>query len=1035
MNRSNISLLKTLVLMVIVLSIIPACAGKMSVEQAKQVSVSMADVPTFVPPPRRIDDILTILEQPGQFDKAVTEKLKARADAEIPENADGRFFTGRGTAASELGRLQQALDDYNEAMRRMEEAGVHNPNVMRFLAAVESRIGNFSRAVELLEESLKISENPSTYARLVNNYVLMGKLEKADQTVRNAVQFCAISQNRRNPPFVLRCDIEIAGMEAYLLEARAKYIEAEKFLRQRIKLTQMWKEERPGWLIQMKQHLAMNLLGQERLLEAEVEARQALTESLGHGGKDSLLTVSISATIANILRAQGRLSEAEKLASTAADILEYNGIPDDSNAMSNARMLLGSIKATKGDFSGAMKEFMLATKGVKEDQYLYKKRFMGNPNYSLTLVMAGRLEQAVRLMTNTHETAKKRFGERHYITAERLAIRGLALYRMKKIREAFRDLSAATDVLIHHQAEKGDFSKARRLKIILDGYIDLLADIHGTPVEKELGIDAAGTAFKIAEASRSRTVQGAVVASSARAAETNPELNDLIRKEQDALRQIDVLEATVLDLFDAPQKEQKPETIQNLRDNIETLRKAHASLLDEIKKRSPRYAEIVTPQPATPEVVKKLLRPDESFVSIHISEDRSHLWAIPYQGNMKFASVPVGKKEIAGMVDNLRKSLDPKPQTFGDIPEFDTAIAYDLYARLIRPVEDGWKDARDLLFVVDAPLNLLPLAVLPTAPVKSDAGKAELFSSYRQVSWLIRKASITLLPSVSSLIPLRTYAGGEKGRRTFIGFGDPVFSPDQLSLLKTEGKTEGKSQEAHIKVRGIRLTAKGGLDDAKLTSTHLENLSRLPDTAEEIETIARVLEADPERDVFLREKASKRVVKSMNLSDRRIIAFATHALVPGDLDGLDQPALALSAPRITGDNEDGLLTMADIMKLKLDADWVILSACNTGAADGAGAEAISGLGRAFFYAGTRAILASMYPVETTSAKKLVTRLFELQKKDRTLTRAKALQESMVELINSPGLIDENSGKIVASYAHPLFWAPFVLVGDGSGSMK
>jgi CHAT domain-containing protein len=278
-----------------------------------------------------------------------------------------------------------------------------------------------------------------------------------------------------------------------------------------------------------------------------------------------------------------------------------------------------------------------------------------------------------------------------------------------------------------------------------------------------------------------------------------------------------------------------------------------------------------------------------------------------------------------------------------------------------------------------------------------------------------------MLPSVSSLIPLRTYAAGEKTRKSFIGFGDPVFSPDQLARLKTEMPADDRSHGTNIMVRGIRLTAKGDLDDGKIVSTHLENLNRLPDTAEEIETIARVLGANPERDVFLREKASKRLVKSMNLSDRRIIAFATHALVPGDLDGLDQPALALSAPRITGDKENGLLTMAEIMKLKLDADWVILSACNTGAADGAGAEAISGLGRAFFYAGTRAVLASMYPVETTSAKKLVTRLFELQKKDRTLTRARALQESMVELINSPGLIDENSGKIVASYAHPLFW--------------
>jgi len=1034
-SRSNGHTLGTLVLMVIALSLFPACAGKMSVEQAKQVSVSMADVPTFVPPPRRIDDILTILDQPGQFNKAVTDKLKAQADAETPENADSRFFTERGTAAMELGRPQQALDDYNEAMRRMEEAGVKNPNVMRFLATVESRIGNFSRAVDLLEESLKISDNPSTYARLIETYIMAGKLEQAGRALRNATQFCAGSPYRQRAGFVLRCDLEIAGMEADILEAQAKFAEAEKFIRQRMKLMQTWKEERPGWLIKMRQHLALNLLKQERLLEAEVEARQALTESLGHAGKDSLLTVTIMATIANILRAQGRLSEAEKLASTAVDILESTGIPNDSNGMGVARMLFGSIKATKGDFTGAMKEFRLATEGFKEDQYLYKKRFMGNPNYSLTLVMTDRLEQAVRLTTNTYDTAKKRFGEKHYITAERLAIRGLALYRMKKISEAFHDLSAATDILINQQTEKGDFSKARRLKIILDGYIDLLVDIHDTPTEKELGINAAAIAFRIAEASRSRTVQGAVVASSARAAETNPELNDLIRKEQDALKQMDVLETTILDLLAAPQEEQKPETINNLRTDIETLRKAHTSLLDEIKKRSPRYAEIVNPPPSTPEFVQKYLRHAESLISIHTSEDRSHVWAIPHQGSMKFASVPLGKKEIAKMVDNLRKSLDPKPQTFGDIPEFDIAVAHEIYAKLIKPVEEGWKGARDLLFVVDNPLNLLPLSVLTTVPSTQDKGKGELFASYRQVPWLIRKASITMLPSVSSLIPLRTYVAGEKTRKSFIGFGDPVFSPDQFARLKTEEKTERKSQDAHIKVRGIRLTAKGGLDDAKLVSTHLENLNRLPDTAEEIETIARVLEADPQRDVFLREKASTHLVKTMDLSDRRIIAFATHALVPGDLDGLDQPALALSSPRITGDREDGLLTMAEIMKLKLDADWVILSACNTGAADGAGAEAISGLGRAFFYAGTRAILASMYPVETTSARKLVTKLFELQKKDRTLTRARALQESMLELINSPGLIDENSGKIVASYAHPLFWAPFVLVGDGSGGMK
>ncbi|MCX5855084.1 MAG: CHAT domain-containing protein [Deltaproteobacteria bacterium] len=1035
MNRSNVSPLKTLMVAVIVLSMFPSCATKMSIEQAKQVSVSMADVPTFVPPPRRIDDILEILNQPGQFDKSITEKFRARADAAAPENADGKFFHDRGFAAAELGRPLQALEDYREALRRMERAEIHNPNLMRHLATRERGLGNFNRAVKLLEESLSFSEHPSTYGRLVETYIQMGDLGKAAQTLKQGSLFCATSPNRRNARFVLQCDIETAAMEAFLLEAQAKYAEAEKPFRQHLTLLQTVKDEHPGQLINARLQLADNLLKQERLIEAEIEARQALKDSLGHAGKDSLMTAGITAKIADILRAQGRLTEADKLASTAVRILESAGIPDDSNKMGGARMLLGSIMATKGDYAGAMEQFTLATEGVNENQYLYKKRFLGNPNYILALVMTGQPEKAIKITTRSYETAKQKFGEKHYITAQRLALRGMAHHRMKNNKDAFYDLSTATEILIGYQTEKGDYSKTMRLRIVLDDYINLLGEIHNTPLEKELGMDAASTAFRIAEASRSRTVQGAVVASSARAAETNPELNDLMRKEQDALKQIDVLETAIIDLLAAPSEQQRPEMIKDLRTKIESLLRAHDSLLDEIKKRSPRYAEIVNPPPSTPEFVQKYLHPDESLISIHTSEDHSYVWAIPYRGNVTFASVPFGKKEIMGIVKNLRKSLDPKPQTFGDIPEFDVALAHELYARLIKPAEEGWKDARDLLFVVDAPLNLLPLSVLPTAPVKLDARKGELFAFYRQVPWLIRKASITMLPSVSSLIPLRTYAAGEKTRKSFIGFGDPVFRPDQLARLKTEMPVDGRSHGTNIKVRGIRLTAKGDLDDGKIVSTHLENLNRLPDTAEEIETIARVLGADPERDVFLREKSSKRVVKSMNLSDRRIIAFATHALVPGDLDGLDQPALALSAPGITGDQEDGLLTMAEIMKLKLDADWVILSACNTGAADGAGAEAISGLGRAFFYAGTRAILASMYPVETTSAKKLVTQLFELQKKDRTLTRARALQESMLELINSPGLIDENSGKIVASYAHPLFWAPFVLVGDGSGSMK
>ena len=153
-------------------------------------------------------------------------------------------------------------------------------------------------------------------------------------------------------------------------------------------------------------------------------------------------------------------------------------------------------------------------------------------------------------------------------------------------------------------------------------------------------------------------------------------------------------------------------------------------------------------------------------------------------------------------------------------------------------------------------------------------------------------------------------------------------------------------------------------------SSLLAQLARLPETADEIREIAQALKADSASDVFLGVAANEKNVKTMDLSNRRVIAFATHGLVPGDLNGLEQPALALTAPEVAGIDGDGLLTMDEILGLKLNADWVVLSACNTASGDGAGAEAVSGLGRAFFYAGARALLVSNWPVETRSARLL-----------------------------------------------------------------
>ena len=122
--------------------------------------------------------------------------------------------------------------------------------------------------------------------------------------------------------------------------------------------------------------------------------------------------------------------------------------------------------------------------------------------------------------------------------------------------------------------------------------------------------------------------------------------------------------------------------------------------------------------------------------------------------------------------------------------------------------------------------------------------------------------------------------------------------------------------------------------------------------------------------------------------------------------------------------------MDEILSLRLNADLIVLSACNTASGQGAGSEAVSGLGRAFFYAGARALLVSNWPVETTSARALTMDLFRRQQENPGVNRAEALQETMNWLIDQGELIDAASGRTIFSYAHPIFWAPFTLIGDG-----
>ncbi|MBI3069622.1 MAG: CHAT domain-containing protein, partial [Betaproteobacteria bacterium] len=455
--------------------------------------------------------------------------------------------------------------------------------------------------------------------------------------------------------------------------------------------------------------------------------------------------------------------------------------------------------------------------------------------------------------------------------------------------------------------------------------------------------------------------------------------------------------------------------ISEMRERIAAADQERRSLFAALEKRFPAYTNLISPRPATVEQARATLREGEALLSVLVTDDRSYVWAVPKHGAVGFHAANLGEAEVGSIVANLRKALDPGRVAVESLPDFDLAAAHRLYAGLIKPVESVLNGARTLIVVANGALAQLPFTVLPTEPATATP-QALRFEHYKNVPWLIKEAALVQLPAVNTLVTLRTLPQGNPARLPFAGFGDPQFGREMPQAPATQ---------LTLRMRNLDIPRP---EEAKAPVDWIPyaRLASLPDTREEILAIADALKADARTDVFLGPAATKQNVKSADLSRRRIIAFATHGLIPGDFPDLDQPALALAA--LDGRSETGLLTLEEILQLKLDADWVVLSACNTAAGKGAGAEAISGLGRGFFYAGSRSLLVTHWPVETVSARMLVTNLFERYAREPTITRAESLRQASLAVMEESGT-DPATNKPF-SYAHPIFWAPYALVGDG-----
>lgn len=907
------------------------------------------------------------------------------------------------------GRYAEAEAIYRRSLAIREKAnGPRHPavaNLLNNIATLERNMGRYAEADELLTRALSILEAaadapPGDIAVTANNLAEVmreqGKPDRAQPLYERALEIWRRTLGPDHPTLAVPLNnlAEMAREAGRYAEAEAQY---KRVLAIREKALGL---DHPD-VAQSVNNLAALYRAVGRYAEAEALYKRSLAireRVLGDGHPDVARTLN---NLARVYRAQSRFGEAEAMFKRAQTLWERTigpNHPDLGYSLDNLARMYRAL----GRYAEAETLFE-RTIGIWRQAFGEEHPTMARAFLHLGELMLaqGRFAEAEPLYERSTAMYLRLYGTRHPLVADSLyrfaELRfaedraGEALALARRATAIMRDRSADAD------ADRGDDAVAEQ-RATRDDYF-----LHAALLDRVMAqtADAASRealteeAVAVAQLAQSSVTARAVTRMAARFRSGDDALAQLVRRRQDLVEAWKRLDA---------QLSKSAEDIAERRDlAAEEQSRARQDALDRevdeldvrLAVEFPHYAELANPQPLPVARIQAKLGPGEKLVQYLVGESQSFV-AVVDSGRATFLRLDIGREELSDTVAWLRQGLDPTlgAMQSGVIPEFDLRAAHELYLRIFAPIEGLLAGARLLFVVPDGALVSLPLGVL-VARAPPDGG-----ASYRQTAWVGWRYPMSTLPSVSSLDALRNAA--REGRTTagFLGIGEPVAPADGRLPDSLAGTVLQAQYEA------------------------VRALPSLPDSGDELRDIGNIFGRGA-ADLLLREQATKRNLVAAELDKYRVIAFATHGLVAGDLLGLTEPALVLTPELPLSTESDGLLTASEIAALKLNAEWVILSACNTAAGDGTpGADGLSGLAKAFFYAGSHSLLVSHWPVESQAAVRLTTAIFTAMLREPELGRAAALSRAMVDLAADPAM---------DSFAHPMFWAPFVVVGEGGAA--
>lgn len=684
--------------------------------------------------------------------------------------------------------------------------------------------------------------------------------------------------------------------------------------------------------------------------------------------------------------------------------------------------------------------------------------------------LKGRLEEAEKLLSRSIFIAERTVGPGHPDIALRTANLAAIAFDRGRWQEALTHAQKAARIRItisQREARSGIAGSEAGGEMLTQNW-DLLALIargawHLAAAEPASATAHADVAFNAAQRFR-RTAAGAALAQMAiRQAKGNARLADLVRERQDLARDWQARDQLLIEAV-SRREGQRPASLSEQRSQLSEIDQRISRIDDELNREFPEYAALAHPEPLSIAEVQSQLRSDEALVlmldtwAVAETPEETFLWIVT-KTSSRWLRSKFGRSALAREVDALRCGLDKtawhgagtgrcqellgttntlseldlyEEQKGGAPLPFPVDRAHALEQALLGPARDLIR-SKHLLLVPSGPLTRLPFQVLVSEPPTASA-------DFRKVAWLARSHPMTVLPSVDSLKSLRRLAKPSVADLPMIGFGNPLLDgnqndpqhgawykraaelardPDHQSCRPPASSSRAASG-ARQRARMVPMAMQGGLADL----AHLRMQTPLPETADEICSVARDLRADV-AEMRLGRRATETEVKALSASGAlaryRIVHFATHGFIAGQLEGTSEPGLVLTPPEKATPEDDGYLTTTEIAGLKLDADWVILSACNTAAGNAVEAEALGGLARAFFYAQARALLVSHWEVYSDATVKLIAHAVGQVVGDKSVGRAEALRRAMLAMIDKGELHE----------VHPSHWAPFVVVGEGA----